>query len=309
MIGRALSTLRNVFLHNWPQKLGALLAAALVWWFATVGDSPQTQATRVVRLQVQGLPANSVATGVPDTAALTIRGPSVLIDRLQSQGLSAVIDLRGQTGTFQEPINVLIPRGVELLSVTPGDVIGTVETLSERAVPVEVVTIGMQPADLHTVTVSDPEHVTVKGLTADLDRVTRVIAPVRSSPGERTATGFAADLDGQPVGGVSLAPSEVQVTVREIPLLGQAAVRLELVPPAVPGFNVTARLDDDEITLTGPPSALEGLGSVRAETDVSGIDPDAGTQTVAVLPELPDDVFTGDRPTATVRLIPLLPEE
>ncbi|HLR46942.1 MAG TPA: hypothetical protein VK092_07265 [Deinococcales bacterium] len=309
MISRLLGALRAVFVNNWPQKLGALLAAALVWWFATVGDSPQTQATRVVRLQVQGLPANSVATGVPDTAALTIRGPSVLIERLQSQGLSAVIDLDGQTGDFQEPINVLIPRGVELLSVTPGDVIGTVETLAERAVPLEAVIIGTRPGDVHTDLEVDPEHVTVTGLTADLDLVTRVIAPVRSSPGERTVSGYAADLDGQPVGGVSVEPEEVQVTVRELPLLVQATVPLELTPPEVDGFDVTVLTDSAELTVTGPPSALAELDSVTGTPDLATGEPAAGTVSVPVLPELPEGVFTGDAPAAEVRLVPLVREE
>lgn len=309
MTGRLLAALRAVLLHNWPQKLGALLAAALVWWFATVGDSPQTQATRVVQLEVQGLPANSVATGVPETAALTIRGPSVLIDRLQAQGLSAVIDLRGQAGDFQEPINVLIPRGVELLSVTPGDVIGTVETLTERAVPLEAVIIGGQPEDIHTVLTPDPEHVTVTGLSVDLDRVTRVIVPVRSSPGERTASGFAADLDGQPVPGVSVKPAEVQVTVTEMPLLAQVELPLELVPPAVPGYNVIARLETEGIEVTGPPSVLRELGAVSGMPDLRGFEPEAGSHSLPVMPDLPEGVFTGDRPTALVRLIPLVPEE
>src|SRR5690625_5143885 len=107
------------FLHNWPQKLGSLLAAGLVWWFATVSEAPQTQASRVVSIEVQGLGSTSVARGLPETAVLTIRGPSLLIERLQPGSLGAVIDLTGTSGDFEEPINVVIPRGVELVSVTP----------------------------------------------------------------------------------------------------------------------------------------------------------------------------------------------
>ncbi len=308
-MSKFLTGLRSFFLHNWPQKLGALLAALLVWWFATVGDTPQTQASRVVELEVQGLGSTSVASGIPDSAVITIRGPSVLIERLQAQSLGAIIDLEGRSGDFEEPINVMIPQGVELVSVTPGEVIGTVETLAEAVVPVEPVLIGAQNADVRAEITVEPQHVTVSGLASVLTRVSRVVVPVRAAAGERSLAGFAADLGGLPVAGVSMLPAQVVVTVVENPVLRQQTVNVQLLPPAVDGFNVTARLDSAEVTLVGPPTGLSGVESVRATADLSQLPLDSGSHTVPVLLELPEGVTAVGVPRATIRLTPLSLEE
>ncbi len=304
-----LRAIRMFFLHNWPQKLGSLAAAVLVWWFATVSDTPQTQASRVVSIEVQGLGNTSVATGLPDTAVLTIRGPSVLIDRLQPSTLGAIIDLTGRSGDFEEPINVVIPRGVELVSVTPSDVIGTVETLSESVVPVEPVIIGTGSPDAAVTVSAEPRHVTVSGLASELQRVTRVAVPVQPNPGERNVAGFATDLGGLPVPGVTVTPATVDVTVTERMILTQRTVSVELVPPAITGFNVTARLDSPEVTLTGAPSVLAEIQSVRASADLSGIEPEAGTFSVPVTLQLPEGIGNSTPPQATLRLSLLALEE
>lgn len=306
---RFLQSLRMLFLYNWPQKLGAVAVASLVWWFATVSDTPQTQASRVVGIEVQGLNSTSVATGLPDTAVITIRGPSVLIDRLQPSTLGAIIDLTGRTGDFEEPINVIIPRGVELVSVTPSDVIGTVETLSESVVPVEPVIIGTLSSDALPRVVTEPDHVTVSGLASELQRVNRVQVPVRANPGDRTVQGFATDVNGLPVPGVTLSPPFVDVVVDEQPIFVQRTVPVELLPPAVPGFNVTARLDTPEVTLTGPPSLLAEVSGVRAEAGLDGLEPEAGTFTVPVILDLPEGLGVSVQPQAVIRLTPPALEE
>ena len=306
---RVLRAMGAFFLHGWPQKLGAFLAAMLVWWFATVGDTPQTQASRVVDLEVQGLGSTSVASGLPDSAVITIRGPSVLIDRLQAQSLGAIIDLEGRTGAFEEAINVMIPQGVELVSVTPSEVIGSVETLSEASVPVEPVLIGGGNPDVRAVMTVEPDQVMVSGLASVLTRVSRVVVPVRAAAGDRNLAGFAADLSGLPVAGVSVLPAEVLVTVVETPVLTQRDVTVQLIPPAVDGFNVSARLEAAEVSLVGPPSLLAAVEQLRASPDLSGMPRSSGSHSVPVVMELPEGVTAPTIPTAIIRLTPLSLEE
>lgn len=303
------SRVRAFFFHAWPSKVLSLLAAVLVWWFATVGDTPVTQASRVVPLDVQGLSSGSVASGVPETAILTFRGPSVLIERIQAQSLGAVIDLSGESGEFEEPINVMIPQGVELIDVSPGSVIGTVQALQEETVPVEPVIIGPQTADVRVELTVEPPFVTVSGVDPALSRVTRVFIPVRASAGERTLTGYAADLNGQPVGNVTVAPAEVTVSVTELPVLAQATVSIEFVPPAVPGFNVSTRLETSEQTITGPPSLLAGMESVNGTISEQSIPAEPGSYTVPVELDLPEGVAPSGQPRAVLRLSALVPEE
>ncbi len=303
------SRIKAFFFNAWPAKLLSLFAALLVWWFATVGDTPVTQASRIVPLDIQGLSSGSVASGVPETAILTFRGPSVLIERIPDQSLGAIIDLSGETGEFEEPINVMIPQGVELIDVSPGSVIGTVQALQEESVPVEPVIIGPLNGDVRVEVTVEPPFATVSGVDPTVSRVTRVLVPVRASAGERTNAGFAADLNGQPVTNVSVQPSEVTVTVTEIPILAQATVTIDFVPPAVAGFNVSTRLETIEQVITGPPSLLAGLESVSGTISEQSIPAEAGSYTVPVELALPEGVAPSGQPRAVLRLTELAQEE
>lgn len=294
--------IRAFFFNAWPTKLLSLLAAVLVWWFATVGDTPVTQASRVVPLEIQGLGTSSVASGVPESAIMTIRGPSVLIERMPAQSLGAIIDLSGQTGEFEAEITVLIPQGVELVDVSPGSVIGTVQALQNSTVPVEAIIIGPESGDSRVAVSVTPADATVSGVDPTLSRVARVLVPVRASAGERRHSGFAADLDGHPVSGVSVEPQEFSISVNELPVLAQAAVSIELLPPDVTGFNVVARLQSAEHVVTGPPSALEGLETVRGSISEQVTPAEVGTWTVPVSLELPEGVAPIGQPQAILRL-------
>jgi YbbR domain-containing protein len=292
-----------LFVHNWPYKLGALLAALLVWWFVTVNESPQTQASLFVPITTLGLSDDAVVTGLPDVVEVTIRGPSNLIDRLRPDNVEAVLDLAGRTGTFEAPINVLVPNGVELLRVSPRDIIGSLERVATRVVPVEAVVVGQQSPDTVLTLTAEPAELTLRGLGSTLERVSRVLAPVQPRAGDSTVQAFAVDSAGQPLPGVTIEPGSVSVHASESAVLRQVTLPVVLVPPSVPGFTVTARLDQPELTVTGPPSALAGLDSLNATVEFTVPEPQAGTYTLPVTPDLPAGVAIMGTATATVRLL------
>lgn len=297
-----ITRLRRILVHNWPQKVGALLLAMFIWWFVTVSDTPQTLASVEVQIEVEGLAPNSVVTGLPETVIVTIQGPGLLVERAQRDNIVAILDLAGVTGAFETSVLVLIPQGVELMNVSPSEVIGTIEPLASRSVPVEAVVFGAQSTDVRLALTVVPDEVTVSGLAGTLEQVTRVIVPVRSAPGERAGTPFAANTAGLPVGGVSISPDSIQVTVIEQPVLIQREVRIALLPPDVPGFSVSARLDPATVMVTGPPSLVAGLEEVTATADLSDMPAEPGAHVVPVVPALPGGVSAAPL-TATIRLI------
>ena len=292
----------NILLHAWPQKLGALVLATLIWLFVNVNDTSITQRSLFVPITVEGLAADSVATGLPEFVEVTIAGPSGQVDRLRPDNFEAVLDLAEQRGAFEEPITVLSPQAVELRRVNPSDVIGTVEAVTEKTVPVDVVMIGSGPTDVKVMTSVEPAEVMVRARSSTLAQVARVLAPVRPAPGERAVVPFAVNTAGQPVTGVNILPAEIQVAVAEEPVLVTRTLPVDLETPSVPGFTVTAGLDQGEVQLIGPPSVLNTLENVPGTVSLQTEEPEAGGYTLPVTLELPEGVEAVGSPTATVRL-------
>lgn len=299
---RRVNRLLNVLLHAWPQKLGALVLATLIWMFVNVNDTSITQRSLLVPITVEGLQSNSVTTGLPDFVEVTVAGPSGQVDRLRPDNFQAVLDLEGQGGPFEEPITVLSPQTVELRRVNPTDVIGTVEAVTEKTVPVDVVVVGDGPGDVKLVTAVEPAQVTVRARASTLDRVARVLAPVRPSPGERSTTPYAVNAAGLPVPGVEIEPAQVQVGVVERPILVTRDVPVELQTPSVPGFTVTAGLEQEQVRLIGPPGLVDSLESVPATVTLQTEEPEAGGYTLPVTLELPEGVQAVGSIAANVRL-------
>ena len=299
---RLVHRLLNVLLHAWPQKLGALVLATLIWMFVNVNDTSITQRSLFVPISVEGLQEDSVATGLPEFVEVTIAGPSGQVDRLRPDNFQAVLDLEGQSGPFEEPITVLSPQAVELRRVNPSDVIGTVEAVTEKTVPVDAVIIGSGGSDVKVMTQLEPTEVTVRARSSTLAQVARVLAPVRPTPGERSTTPFAVNTAGLPVSGVEIQPREVQVSIAEQPILVTRDVPVDLQTPAVPGFTVTAGLEQEQVRLIGPPSILGSLESVPATVSLQTEEPEAGGYTLPVTLELPEGVQAAGSVAANVRL-------
>jgi YbbR domain-containing protein len=288
--------------HAWPQKLGAVVLATLVWLFVNVNDTSITQRSLFVPITVEGLAPDSVVTGLPDFVEVTVSGASGPIDRLRPENFEAILDLSGQSGSFEVPIRVLSPQGVELRRVNPGDVIGTVEAVTEKRVPLEAVVVGAGDPNTKVWAMAEPSEVTVRARASTLAQVTRAVAPVRPSAGERPTTPYAVDAAGQPVAGVSIEPSTVRVTVSEELVLVTRRLPIELETPALSGFSVTARLEEEEVSLLGPRSTLEGIERVPGTVSLPTEAPEAGGYTLPVTLELPEGVYVVGTPTATVRL-------
>lgn len=299
---RRVNRLLNVLLHAWPQKLGALALASMIWMFVNVNDTSITQRSLFVPIEVEGLGAESVATGLPDYVEVTVSGASTQVDRLRPDNFEALLDLTGQIGQFEAPITVLSPQGIELRRVSPGDVIGTVEPVTVKSIPVDAVIIGAVAPDLKVTTTLEPAEVTVRARASTLARVARALAPVRPSPGERLTTPYPVDAGGLPVTGVTIEPSEVEVIVSEEPVMVSRRLPVELETPAVSGFSVTARMEEAEVEVIGPISALEGLEHVPATVSLPTDELEAGGYTLPVTLELPEGVYVVGSSAATVRL-------
>lgn len=289
-------------LRSWPQKLGALLLALMLWLFVSSNETTTIQRSLFVPITAEGIGEDEVTVGVPENVEITVQGASSRVDRLRPENFEAILDLEGISGEFREPVRVLSPQAIELLRSNPTEVIGFVESVQQRELPVAPALLGTTPTDLRLEASVEPGQVTVRGRSRPLESVARVIAPVPTEEGSSVAPLVAVDAEGRPVEEVEVAPAQATVTVRASPALARRSVRVALVPPPAPGFTVTARLDQSAVEVVGPPSVLAGLEEVRGTVDQATGELTAGSYTLPVTIALPEGVFALDIPTATVRL-------
>ena len=289
-------------LQNWPQKLGAVILAILIWLFVSTNDSSTTQRSLLVPITVEGLQEDRVAVGLPDMVEVTISGPSNRINRLRPENISAVLDLSGMQGEFRKEIRVEVPGGISVQRLNPNDVIGFLETVREKQVSVAVVILGPPPTDTRFITEFSPATVTVRGRPGPVDQVAQAIAPINAAEGKSSVTIFAADTQGQPVADVVLEPAKVTVQLTPRVILEKREVEVELVTPVLPPFTVDVRLDSPRVTLVGPESKLAGIDRVTATVELATPNLQPGRYTRPVRLQLPADVNALEVLTATVVL-------
>jgi YbbR domain-containing protein len=286
--------------HNWPQKLGTLLLAFVMWLFVTTSSVTTTQRSLLVPLAVEGVKQSQVAVGVPKVVEVNVSGPSSRIDRLSPDGISASLDLSGLSGEFQQQINAQPPRGIQLVSVSPSDVIGFLETVGNRSIALTPALSGSPPDNQVLSVTADPATVTLTGQEQLLQSVVRVTVVVPAKEGRVQGYPFAVDNAGVPVANVKITPSTVTVQVSARSALVTKSVPIDLVPPSAANLQ-QATLSQPDVTLAGPPDVLAGLDSVKGTVQPPTGTVDPGRYTLPVRLELPEGVAAMSNPTAVLR--------
>ncbi|ADI14821.1 YbbR family protein [Truepera radiovictrix DSM 17093] len=288
--------------HNWRLKLGALLLAVVLWLFISMDDTVIGQRTLRAPLKVEGLGSQQVVSGVPDAVEVRLSGPAHRVGALNPSGVDAVLDLRGVTGAFEQTVRVFPPQGINLISVRPSEIWGSVETLVEQPVPVEVALVGEPPDDVQLEARALPSAVVVSGPESQVAQVARVLAPLRPGGAVSTVPVYAVDEAGLPVPEVQVQPAEVELSVDAAPVLYTRRVPVVLRPLSLPSLEVrSATLSQPEALLAGSEAELAALERVRA-TAVVPQDVGPGQHTLEVALELPEGVTALELPRLEVAL-------
>lgn len=256
----------NWFFRNLRSFATALLLALIVWVSAVIADNPdETRAyPRPVQLELVGQDTNLVIIGnVPSQVNLTLRAPQSVWNELTATNgqVKCLLDLSGlDAGEHTIPVKVQINnRPVRVIEVSPTQIELTLEKLSTRSLPVELLLIG-QPAigyqlgDME----SAPTQVVISGPESGIERVAHVQARIRVD-GARTSietetTLTAVDEQGLPVNNVNITPQKatlrlpisqqggyrdiaVKVVVRGQVASGYRLTNISVSPPALTVFS------------------------------------------------------------------------
>lgn len=208
-----------------PTFLTAFVLALAVWISAVTSTDPteERQFSQPIPIEVIGLdPGLMITNDPPDQLNVVLSAPRSVWNQLAADPsvIRAVVDLSGlEPGNHAAQVQVTVNlRPVQTISYAPRSISVTLERLSTRTVPIDLVTRG-EPAvgyQAGTPTLSQSSTV-VSGPASIVERVQKVEALLDLTQVfetvNRTLTLQAVDANNAPVTGLTLTPDRVTVTL------------------------------------------------------------------------------------------------
>jgi hypothetical protein len=298
---------RWILLHNAGLKLLSVVAAMGLWFFVNAGER-DTELALQVPVELRNVPSNVMLVSPRvDFIDLQVRGPRNLLNRIEAERLSLALDLRGVRpgpAVFRIVAEALeLPRGVEIVRLTPSEVTLEFAAVVRRKVPVHVALTGRPPGGLRvTDTIVAPETVEVVGPAKIVEEIkTAETAPIdlaEAQPGlierdlmlepPREYVSYSALLVHAQV---RLEEPERTRVVGNVPVVVRnSSYRTALTPAAV------------QITVRGPRSATESLELDHGAVYIDATGQEPGTYEVTPAVDLPADVELVKQEPSAVRL-------
>ncbi|MFO7941772.1 MAG: CdaR family protein [Bacillota bacterium] len=260
----------------------SVFVALVLWIQVTSGSAREVQRT------FTGIPLGwrEISEGLavlemePSQVDVTLRADREIMRDLTRDDFVATISLAGaEPGAANYFVTVSVPRGVQLVQVTPQTVTVDIEESVEEVFSVSVDLRGDPATDLAEPS-ADPARVVVEGPSSRVSAVSRVVAAVTvddlDSELREQVVCSPVDINGETVRGVFITPRQIDVVV---PLEATRASRTLEVRPTVFGDlpeNLVLReivADPDVAEVTGPESEVEELEYlVTTPVDLSEID-------------------------------------
>jgi YbbR domain-containing protein len=300
-------SLRWILFHNAGLKLLSLLGALALWFFVNAGER-DAELSMQVAVELRDIPPNVMLVSPRvDFIDLVVSGPRTLLNRIDPEHLSLVLDLRGVRpgpAVFRVLSESLdLPRGVTVVRMTPSEVTLEFAAVVRKKVPVHVAFTGKPPGDLRvTDTKVAPESVEVVGPANQVDQVKAAeTAPIDLSNAEpglierdllieapREYVSFSAMLVHAQV--LLEEPERTRVITGVEVVVRSGEYRTSLTPSKV------------TITVSGPRSATESLELDHGAVYIDAAGREPGTYSVTPEVDLPADVTLIKLEPASLRL-------
>ena len=201
--------------HNFPQKLGALVVAIVLWFAATADRRAIVTRTFDVPLVLNGVSKTHVVTGQPKTVRITLEADRTRLEALPVGLIEASVDINDlDDGFFTKAVTVNEPEGTRLIRTEPKQITGSLDTVMSERVEVRVALLESSAAPPLRINVK-PSEVTMRGPRPKINQVayalalaTRQVGPGKSLEVRLTAV----DSAGKTVEGVQLVPSRARIS-------------------------------------------------------------------------------------------------
>ena len=273
--------------NNFGLKMLAFLLAVVAAVFVKTMAKPirELPAQRVYTKTIDVLAPNNsnlICSVSPKEVTVAIKGKRNVIERIEPNLISAVIDLSGREkpGNMMEKVDVVAPGGAEVTQIDPPRVWAAVSERVFSSVPVRVNLVGRPDENCRAdYPMIEPSKVRIVGGMENVDRVAFVVAPVsitgcNSTFSTKAITLAAVDQAGNKVSDVEIYTSSVLVTVPVYPVR-KARVRLDNVHVSGPDSgSYDIKCEPEEVVLGGEGIEESEIGSVNVEP--CRLDPGAG---------------------------------
>ena len=194
-------------------------------------------------------------------------------------------------GDFKKDVRVAVPLGINLLRVTPREVIGTVESLAKVSLPVKASFLPLRKTNSNFLLSAEtfPQTVAALGRVDLVQQAVAAIALTTVVEGDVKVPLYAADVNGQALSEIILRPSEVTLTVHKVPVFHSKEVPVLLEFSGSGNLKIqTSALSKDIVTLVGTSQQLENLTEAQASVDLSALG--SGEHNLELDWTLPEDV-------------------
>ena len=171
----------SILFRNLGTKVLALTIAILLWFvFSAQQRERISERTYRIPLSVANVPAATlIASPLPPTVEVRLRGPFTALRQLDPDRIEAVIDLtnapRGERVYRLAPEDINVPREVEVISIAPSEIRVELDASAEKSLPIAARLTG-KPArgyELGEVSV-EPRVARLVGPASALSRMTAV---------------------------------------------------------------------------------------------------------------------------------------
>lgn len=266
--------------QHWAMALFSLAAAFGIWFVIQDVENPSVQAT----FPANGIPAIPVEAQNADlyiptesfSVFVKIEGRQNELANLSQEDFEASIDVKGLVPGVPEarPVKVVSNRdGIRVLEVSPATFVVTVAPVVEQQFDVLVNRIGQLPAGFVEEDIKiEPPQVTVRGLQADLARITSVSLGITLSNQREGTTAIEADLIARSITGarldVSITPNRAKVTlsVKQEFVQRTLPVAPVLSGQPAPGYRITSiSIEPPAIAVSGPADRMATLTQLTTE--------------------------------------------
>jgi YbbR domain-containing protein len=276
--------LRDLFFSNLLPKVFSLLFAVLLWGIVIGEKHAQIQMN--VPLDLVNIPEKAVVVSdVPSSLSVQFQGPRTLLRTLQGRDIRRRIDLKGMgvgwTTIRILPDSVPVPRGVEVVRVTPATLDLRLEPLKEVRLPVTAQVVGDPPKGYRVEGIAvEPARVVLKGGESELTGLggvkTRQVNIAQATTDMEERVGL--ELEGLHL--VEVSPNKVWVRVKLSPIVGEKAVEGVAVQMAESGGKASVHPERVRVHVKGPIEILDGVKEMDIQAKVNGQGLGSGSHTV-----------------------------
>ena len=173
----------DLFRRNLLKKLIALVAAFCMWVFVMTEQDPPIEGSYTVPLTISNAPYEFIPIFADRTILVETRAPRSNFVQYDANAFRAYLNLEGLgEGEYQITPRVVMPQGFELIETTPAAVNVKLDPMTERLMPVEILTTGAVAQDAAITEIrKSMDTVTVVGPRTFVEKAKRVYGTVNLS--------------------------------------------------------------------------------------------------------------------------------